>query len=206
MIKYEMPTLDYSFSDLEPYFDAKTMEIHYSKHHQTYMDKLNAALESHIDLKQVDIFFLLKQVNSLPEEIHTAVINMGGGYLNHKLFWKMLAKPGQVIPPKLEEKIALDFGSFQKFKDEFTAKAIGFFGSGWVWLILNEAGKMEIVTSANQDNPAISANIKILLGLDLWEHSYYLKYQNKRADYVEAWWNVINWDYANTKYEESLES
>lgn len=201
MIKYDMPLLAFKYGDLEPYLDAKTLEIHYSKHHQTYLDKLNAALATHIDLKQLDIFYLLKQVHSLPEEIQTVVTNMGGGFLNHKLFWKMLAKPGQVIPEKLSEKLVTDFGSVQKFQDEFSAKATGLFGSGWTWLINNESVKLEIVNSSNQDNPAVERNVKVLLGIDVWEHAYYLKYQNKRADYIAAWWNVVNWDYANSMLE-----
>jgi len=196
-----MPLLDYKFEDLEPHMDAKTLEIHYSKHHQTYLDKLNAALATHIDLKQMDVFFLLKQVHSLPEEIQTTVKNMGGGFLNHNLFWKMLAKPGQVMPVKLTDKITEDFGSVQKFQDEFTAKATGLFGSGWTWLVQNEDGKLEIVNSSNQDNPSLEKNVKILIGIDVWEHAYYLKYQNKRADYVSAWWNIANWEYANSLLE-----
>jgi len=196
-----MPLLAFKYGDLEPYLDAKTLEIHYSKHHQTYLDKLNAALATHIDLKQLDIFYLLKQVHSLPEEIQIVVTNMGGGFLNHKLFWKMLAKPGQVIPEKLSEKLVTDFGSVQKFQDEFSAKATGLFGSGWTWLINNENGKLEIVNSSNQENPAIERNVKVLMGIDVWEHAYYLKYQNKRADYIAAWWNVVNWDYANSMLE-----
>ena len=201
MIKYDMPLLDYKYGDLEPFIDTKTMEIHYSKHHQTYLDKLNAALADHIDLKQIDIFYLLKQVHSLPEEIQTVVKNMGGGFLNHKLFWKMLAKPGQVIPEKLSEKLVTDFGSVQKFQDEFSAKAAGLFGSGWTWLINNESGKLEIVNSSNQENPAIERNVKVLMGIDVWEHAYYLKYQNKRVDYIASWWNVANWEYANSMLE-----
>lgn len=198
MIKYEMPLLDYKYSDLEPHLDAQTMEIHYSKHHQTYLDKLNTALATHIDLKQIDIFYLLKQVHSLPEEIQTVVTNMGGGYLNHNLFWKMLAKPGQTISEKLSDKLSEDFGSVQKFQDEFSAKATGLFGSGWTWLIQNEDGKLEIENSSNQSNPSLEKNVTILMGIDVWEHAYYLKYQNKRADYIAAWWNVVNWEYADS--------
>lgn len=201
MIKYDMPLLDYKYGDLEPYIDAKTMEIHYSKHHQTYLDKLNLALSTHIDLKQIDIFYLLKQVHSLPEEIQTVVTNMGGGFLNHNLYWKMMAKPGQVIPEKLSEKLITDFGSVQKFQDEFSTKATGLFGSGWTWLINDENGKLEIVNSSNQENPAVERNVKVLIGIDVWEHAYYLKYQNKRADYITAWWNVANWEYANSMLE-----
>lgn len=204
MVKYEMPLLEFGFGDLEPHLDAKTLEIHYSKHHQTYMDKLNTALSTHIDLKQMDVFYLLKQVHSLPEEIQETVRNMGGGFLNHNLFWKMLAKPGQVIPEKLAEKMDEDFGSVQHFQDEFSEKASGLFGSGWTWLILNEEGKMEVVNSSNHDNPAITKNVKVLLGIDVWEHAYYLKFQNKRAEYITEWWNVVNWEYVSAQYNETL--
>jgi Fe-Mn family superoxide dismutase len=199
-----MPLLDYKYGDLEPHMDAQTLEIHYSKHHQTYMDKLNAALATHIELKQIDVFYLLKQVHSLPEEIQETVKNMGGGFLNHNLFWKMLAKPGQVMSEALTERLSNDFGSVQKFQDEFSAKAAGLFGSGWTWLIMNEDQKLEIVNSSNQENPAVERNVKILLGLDVWEHTYYLKYQNKRADFIAAWWNIVNWEYVDAKLAEIL--
>ena len=192
-----MPKLDYGFGDLEPFIDAQTMEIHYSKHHQTYLDKLNMALESYPALGEQDIHQLIKNIDLLPVPLQLPVRNMGGGYYNHNLFWKMLAKPGQEMPEKIKNILVINFGSVEKFKEEFSAKALGLFGSGWAWLIETPEKKLEILTTSNQDNPISKSDAKILLALDVWEHAYYLKYQNKRADYIQNWWNVVNWNYVN---------
>lgn len=195
---HELPKLGYSFDALEPYIDAQTMELHYSKHHQTYLDKFNAALASHSELSEKSVEELLMDLNALPEDIRMAVRNMGGGYYNHNIFWASLA-PKSVMPEKLKALLVRDFGSFEKFKEEFTAKATSLFGSGWTWLVADEKGKLAIMTTPNQDNPISNAKVKILLGLDLWEHAYYLKYQNRRPEFISSWWNVVNWEYAVSK-------
>lgn len=189
---YKLPELDYDYDALEPYIDAKTMEIHYSKHHQAYIDKVNAALEG-TEFENKDIEEILKDLDALPEDKRMAVRNNGGGHYNHSLFWKMMSPNGGGKPEgKLAEKIDSDLGGFDKFKEDFAAAAANRFGSGWAWLVVNKDGKLEVLSTANQDNP-ISEGKKPILGLDVWEHAYYLKYQNKRPDYVEQWWNVVNW-------------
>jgi len=197
-MKQELPKLEYSFDALEPYFDAQTMELHYSKHHQTYLDKFNAALESQSELSQKSVEELLMDLNSIPEEIRMTIRNMGGGYYNHNIFWASLSAKSS-LPPKLQELLIRDFSSLDKFKEEFTAKATSLFGSGWTWLVMDSAGKLSIITTPNQDNPISSAKVKILLGLDLWEHAYYLKFQNRRPEYIANWWKVVNWEYAASK-------
>lgn len=199
-MSFKLPELDYSYDALEPHIDARTMEIHHSKHHQGYTDKLNKALKDQGDLKNKDIEDILSNIETLPNDIKTAVRNNGGGYYNHLLFWEMMS-PDSKKKPKgdLLEKIEKTFGSFDKFKEEFTNAAKTRFGSGWAWLILNN-GDLEITSTPNQDSPLMEGK-KILLGLDVWEHAYYLKYQNKRPDYIEAFWNVINWDYISQRYE-----
>jgi Fe-Mn family superoxide dismutase len=196
MLKYEMPQLDYGFSDLEPYIDARTMEIHYSKHHQTYLDKLNLALESYPSLGEQEIDQLIKNIKMLPVPLQLVVKNMGGGFYNHNLFWRMMAGPGSEMPEKIKNMLDENFGTVEKFREEFSAKATGLFGSGWTWLVQNPDKKLEIITTQNQDNPLSNRpDLKLLLNLDVWEHAYYLKYQNKRAEYVQNWWNVVNWQY-----------
>ncbi|MDI3269134.1 MAG: superoxide dismutase, partial [Bacillota bacterium] len=178
---------------LEPHIDAKTMEIHHQKHHGTYVNNLNAALESHPELQQKSLEDLLSGLAQVPESIRTAVRNNGGGHANHSLFWEIMSPQGGGEPKgQLVQDIAQTFGSFEKFKEEFTKTALGRFGSGWAWLVLNPAGKLEIIATPNQDNP-IMDGYKPVLGLDVWEHAYYLKYQNRRPEYVAAWWNVVNW-------------
>ena len=196
MIKYELPKLVYAYGDLEPFIDAQTMEIHYSKHHQTYLDKLNMALSTHAELAQIPIEKLLTNVDSLTDELIVPVRNMGGGFYNHNLFWEMLSPSGDSTnkaSDELTEKIVRSFVSMEKFKEEFTNKALSLFGSGWTWLVINPAGKLELMNTSNQDNPVSMGAYKILLTLDVWEHAYYLKHQNRRADYVTSWWNVVNW-------------
>ncbi len=200
-MKYELPKLEYNYDALEPFIDAKTMEIHHTKHHQAYIDKLNEALEKHPEIKD-DVEELLKDITKIPEDIRIAVRNHGGGHVNHSLFWQLLKKDVK-CGGKIAEAIEKEFGNFEKFKEEFSNSATRVFGSGWAWLSLNDKGKLEITNMQNQDNPLLVGKIPIL-GLDVWEHAYYLKYQNKRADYVNAFWNIINWTKVNEFYEKSM--
>lgn len=197
---HTLPALNYDYDALAPSISKEIMELHYSKHHQTYVDKLNAALEKHPELADKDIRDLLRDLNSVPEDIRTAVRNHGGGYYNHSLFWKVLSPNGGGQPDgALGEALISKYGSFEKFVEEFTAKATGVFGSGWVWL----QPDLELVTSPNQDSPIMEGKPEPILGFDVWEHAYYLDYKNKRDDYVKAWWNVVNWDYAAERYRAS---
>jgi superoxide dismutase, Fe-Mn family len=189
---HELPKLPYAYDALEPFIDKQTMEIHYTKHHKTYVDKLNAALESAPDLKIKTVEELLKNLNSVPEAVRTAVRNHGGGHYNHSLFWHMMAPNAGGTPSgTVAEEINKKFSSFEKFKEAFANSAVGVFGSGWTWLVWN-GKEVEIVNTSNQDSP-LSSGKTPLLGIDVWEHSYYLKFQNKRADYVAVFWNVVNW-------------
>src|SRR5216117_1468158 len=194
---HSLPPLPYPFDALEPQIDAKTMEIHHGKHHQAYVTNLNAALEKHPELQQKTIEDLLKGINSVPEDIRTAVRNNGGGHWNHTMFWEIMG-PGKGGEPtgKLGDAIKSAFGDFSKFKEQFAAAGTGRFGSGWAWLV-NDGGKLSITSTPNQDNPLMEGKTAIL-GLDVWEHAYYLKYQNRRPDYIGAWWNVVNWGEVNT--------
>jgi Fe-Mn family superoxide dismutase len=198
---FELPKLDYPYDALEPYIDARTMEIHYSKHHAGYVSKTNAALESHPDLAGKGIDELLSDLNALPEDLRTAIRNNGGGHSNHSLFWKVMA-PGAGGEPKgsLAEAIAAKFGSFDSFESEFSKAAATRFGSGWAWLVTDASGGLKVLSTANQDSP-LSDGMKPVLGLDVWEHAYYLKYQNRRPDYIEAWWNVVNWEEVAKRFE-----
>lgn len=191
-----LPTLGYAADALEPYIDARTMEIHHGKHHQAYINNLNKALADHPTLQTMPLEKLLADLPSVPEAIRTTVRNNGGGHLNHSLFWRMMA-PGGGKQSRGAIGAAIDstFGSFENFQTALSTAAMGQFGSGWAWLVLND-GKLEVVSTANQDTP-ISMGKTPLLGVDVWEHAYYLKYQNLRADYVKAWWNVVNWDFVN---------
>ncbi|MEK6822274.1 MAG: superoxide dismutase [Nanoarchaeota archaeon] len=187
---HELPKLSYSYDALEPHIDAKTMEIHHTKHHQTYVDKLNAALKDHPDLQKKTAEELLKDLNAVPEAIRGAVRNHGGGHVNHAFFWQSLKKDVK-CSGKIAEAIDQKWGSFDTFKTEFTNAALNRFGSGWAWLVSHQ-GHLEIVSTANQDSPLTDGKTP-LLGIDVWEHAYYLKYQWKRADYVNAFFNVIDW-------------
>lgn len=191
-----VPPLPYPFDALEPFIDAETMEIHHDRHHKAYVDKLNAAIAGNAELQAKPISKLVAELDQVPENIRTAVRNHGGGHLNHTLFWQMMA-PGGGKKDKgaVGKEIDATFGSFDKFAAEFAAAAAGQFGSGWAWLVIDD-GKLAVTSTPNQDNPVTMGKVP-LLGIDVWEHAYYLKYQNKRPDYVTAWWNVVNWDFVN---------
>lgn len=191
---FKLPELGYAYNALEPHIDAQTMEIHHSKHHAAYTNNLNAALEKHPDLQSRAAEDLVRNLLSVPEDIRTAVRNNGGGYINHNLFWEIM-KPGGSNKPTgaLAKDIDGQFGSFDAFKEAIAKAATTRFGSGWAWLVADSGGKLQVTSTPNQDSP-ISDGLKPLLGLDVWEHAYYLKYQNKRPDYVTAWWHVVNWD------------
>jgi len=198
-MSFTLPPLPYSFDALEPYIDAKTMEIHHDKHHNAYVTNVNKALESSPDLQKLSVEELCASLNKVPENIRTAVRNNGGGHLNHTMFWKLMKKGGGGEPSgDLAGAIKSAFGSFADFKTKFTAAGTGRFGSGWAWLLIRD-GKLAIESTANQDNPIMDGG-KPILGLDVWEHAYYLKYQNRRPDYIEAWWNVVNWSQAADNY------
>jgi Fe-Mn family superoxide dismutase len=189
---HTLPPLPYAFNALEPHIDASTMEIHHGKHHQAYVTNLNAALDKHPELHSKTVDELLAGINSVPEDIRTAVRNNGGGHANHTMFWEIMGPNGGGAPKgRIADAINSSFGSFDKFKEEFKKAAVGRFGSGWAWLIDN-GGKLAIESTANQDSPLMDKK-KPVLGIDVWEHAYYLHYQNRRPDYVDAWWNVINW-------------
>mgnify|MGYP001024012908 FL=1 len=198
---YTLSPLPYAFDALEPYIDAATMQIHHDKHHQTYVDKLNAALERHPELSEKKLEELLSNLESIPEDIRSAVRNHGGGHFNHSFFWPLLSKEGIKQPlPELGAAIARDFGSFDSFKENFIQAATNQFGSGWAWLSLNKDNKLVVHSTTNQDNPLMQG-MKPIIGLDVWEHAYYLKYQNKRPDYISAFWNVINWEQAEKNFK-----
>ena len=191
---FKLPALPYAYDALEPHIDARTMEIHHTKHHQAYVNNLNAALEKAPQLEGKSLDDLMRGINSVPETVRTAVRNNGGGHWNHSMFWELMGpSKGGEPKGKIGDAIKSSFGDFAKFKEQFAAAAAGRFGSGWAWLIDDGNGKLSITSTPNQDNPLMEGK-KAILGLDVWEHAYYLKYQNKRPDYVAAWWNVVNWD------------
>jgi Fe-Mn family superoxide dismutase len=196
---YQLPALPYPFDALEPNIDARTMEIHHDKHHGSYVNNVNAALEGHPDLASKSVEDLLKGIDSVPESIRTAVRNNGGGHANHSMFWQIMKKGGGGQPSgDLANDINATFGSFDAFKDAFSKAAATRFGSGWAWLVMNN-GKLEVMSTANQDSPYMEGKTP-LMGIDVWEHAYYLNYQNRRPDYVSAWWNVVNWDEVAKRY------
>ena len=202
MAKFELPELPYAYDALEKSFDKETMNIHHTKHHNTYVTKLNDAVEGHADLQAKSIEDLISNMDAVPENIRTAVRNNGGGHANHSLFWKVLSPNGGGEPTgELADAINTKFGSFDKFKEEFATAATGRFGSGWAWLVLNN-GELEVTSTPNQDSPLMEGK-QPLVGLDVWEHAYYLKYQNKRPDYISAFWDVVNWDEVNKNYNEA---
>jgi len=195
---FKVPPLPYSYDALEPHIDAKTMEIHHDKHHAAYVTNLNKAIADAPDLANKPIETILKDLNSVPEKVRTAVRNQGGGHYNHTLFWQMMKKDGGEPSGDLAKALDKSFGSFSGFKEKLTEAATKVFGSGWAWLVL-DGSDLKIQSTPNQDSP-ISQGTKPLLGLDVWEHAYYLKYQNRRPDYIKAWFNVINWDFVADRY------
>lgn len=200
IMKHELPKLPYDYNALEPYVDEQTMNIHHTKHHQAYVNNLNAALDKHPELSDKTLLELIKDLSSVPEDIRTAVRNNGGGHLNHSMFWTLMQKAeGQMPEGAILEAINEKFGSFEEFKDVFSKAATTRFGSGWAWLVLKD-GKLDVVSTANQDNP-VSDGLVPVLGLDVWEHAYYLKYQNRRPEYIENWFNVVNWKEVSKLYE-----
>lgn len=192
-MKYTIPDLPYAYDALEPYVDTETMKIHHTKHHQTYVDKLNESIESSSEkIEDAPIETILAHLESLPKDVQQKIKNFGGGHYNHSIFWEMLS-PNKDQSPEgiLREHIEKNFESFEKFKEQFTKSAVGLFGSGWAWLVYKD-NALHIITTQNQDSP-INEGVTPLLGIDVWEHAYYLKFQNKRADFIESWWHVVNW-------------
>ncbi len=205
IMAFELPALPYAYDALEPVIDADTMRFHHDKHHATYVANLNKALEAHPELFERSVEFLIAHLNHLPEDIKGAVRNNGGGTYNHTLFWEMMAPEGQTaFAGPVADKIKETFGSYEEFKKQFAAAAAGRFGSGWAWLVA-DGDKLEILSTANQDNP-LTEGKRPLLCLDVWEHAYYLKYQNRRVDYINEWFRIINWDFVNEKYKKSQEA
>ena len=196
---YQLPDLPYAYDALEPHIDEETMKLHHAKHHNGYVNKTNAALENHPKLAEKTIEDLIADLDSVPEDIKADIRNQGGGHVNHSLFWTVLSPNGGGEPTgDLAQEIENTFGSFEKFKDAFKTEATGRFGSGWAWLVVNN-GKLEITNTLNQDSPLTEGKTPIL-GIDVWEHAYYLNYQNKRGDYVDAFWNVVNWEEVANRY------
>jgi Fe-Mn family superoxide dismutase len=194
---FSLPDLPYGYDQLGKYISKDIMQLHHDKHHQAYIDKLNAALESAPALKERSLDTLLSDVSALPDQVQMTIRNNGGGHYNHSLFWQWMSPDGGGEPSgELVAELAKKYGNFQKFVDEFTSKSLGVFGSGWVWL----QPDLEIITTPNQDTPIMQGKTAPILGLDVWEHAYYLDYKNKRDDYVKAWWNVVNWDFVGQRY------
>ncbi len=201
MAPFELPPLGYPFDALEPVIDARTMEIHHDKHHGAYVNNLNKALEGHPEWQNRSIEDILRNIQQVPQAIATAVRNNGGGHANHTLFWQILAPGGSKQPHEaLAKKIDSAFGNFDTFQKQFSDAAATRFGSGWAWLVLDEAGKLQVYSTANQDSPLMQKHNPIL-GLDVWEHAYYLQYQNRRPDYIKAFWSIVNWDTVARNFE-----
>lgn len=201
-MKHTLPKLPYAYNALEPFIDARTMEIHHTKHHQSYVDKLNAALEKYPELFETSTEDLLADLNSIPEDIRTMVQNNGGGHINHSFFWELMSPTAKKSPEgDLLAALEKKFGSFEEFKKKFEEAALGRFGSGWVWLSRDKEGNMEVYSTPNQDSPFMSGE-KPIIGLDVWEHAYYLTYQNRRGEYASAWWNVLDWNAAEKNYND----
>src|SRR5688572_27488601 len=197
---FKLPELGYAYDALEPHIDAKTMEIHHSKHHAAYTNNLNAALEKYPDLQKREAEDLIRNILQVPDDARGPIRNNGGGYINHNLFWEIMTPGGGNKPTgKLAKEIDSTFGGFDAFKEAVQKAGVGRFGSGWAWLTVDAGGKLQVTSTANQDSP-ISDGLTPLLGVDVWEHAYYLKYQNTRPDYITAWWNVVNWDVVGQKY------
>ncbi|MFP3853354.1 MAG: superoxide dismutase [Anaerolineales bacterium] len=201
---FELPELPYDYDALEPHIDERTMRIHHDKHHAGYTKKLNGALDGHDDLQAKSIEELLADLNAIPSDIRTAVRNNGGGYANHSLFWSIMSPDGGGQPGgELGDAINEAFGSFGDFKQELTSTAAGQFGSGWGWLAVDGSGNLKVLSTANQDSP-LSQGMTPILGVDVWEHAYYLNYQNERGSYLNAWWNTVNWDEVGRLYNEAV--
>ena len=201
--RHMLPPLPYEYAALEPHIDAQTMQIHHAKHHQAYVNNLNAALDKHPELFQWTLEDLLRKINQIPEDIRTAVRNNGGGHHNHSLFWTIMGPKGGGEPTgALADALKKTFGGIDKLKEQLAAAATSRFGSGWAWLVVS-GGKLEVVSTANQDSPLMDGKVPIL-GLDVWEHAYYLKHQNRRPDYIAAWWNVVNWTEVAKRFTEQL--
>jgi superoxide dismutase, Fe-Mn family len=200
-VAHSLPPLPYDYSALEPHIDAQTMTLHHDKHHAAYVNNLNAAIEKHPQLGSKSVEDLLRDINSIPEDVRAAVRNNGGGHMNHTMFWQIM-KPKGGGPPtgRVGDEIKKAFGSFEEFQKQFNDAGTKRFGSGWVWLVRSKAGKLEVISTANQDNPIIDGHHAIM-GNDVWEHAYYLKYQNRRPEYLAAWWNVVNWDEINKRFK-----
>lgn len=196
---FEAKPLSYTFGALEPYIDKETMILHYNKHYKTYLEKLNNAVEKHPELYNCSVYDLIKNLDSLPKDVATVIKNNGGGVYNHEFFFDIMTPKETKLNGELETAINRDFGSYENFKDEFKKAALSVFGSGWAWLVADDTGKLFITTTPNQDSP-ITLNLKPIIGLDVWEHAYYLHYQNKRDNYIDNWFNVINWEKALKNY------
>ena len=207
MTPHTLPKLSYAYSALEPYIDAETMEIHHTKHHQAYINNLNAAIEKHPDFGDITTENLVKSLGSLPEDIRDVVRNNGGGHFNHTFFWKVMAPAQESSWPEgiLADAISKTFQNFDNFKQLFAKAALGRFGSGWAWASVTSLGGLEIHSTPNQDNPSSEGLIPII-GLDVWEHAYYLKYQNRRPEYIENWWHVVDWSQVSENYTKAIES
>jgi len=199
---YELPPLPYDYSALEPYIDTQTMQLHHDKHHQAYVTAVNNALKDQSQFASLPIEDLIRRLNEVPESIRTVVRNNGGGHVNHSMFWQIMKPNGGGEPTgALASAIQSTFGSFDAFKTAFNDAGVKRFGSGWAWLILDSSGKLQITSTANQDSPFTDGNYPVM-GNDVWEHAYYLKYQNRRPDYLNAWWNVVNWDETSRRYQQ----
>jgi Fe-Mn family superoxide dismutase len=199
---FELPPLPYDYSALEPYIDTQTMQLHHDKHHQAYVTNLNNALKDQAQFASLSLEELMRRINEVPESIRTTVRNNGGGHINHSMFWQIMKPNGGGEPTgALASAIQSAFGSFDAFKTAFNDAGVKRFGSGWAWLILDSSGKLQITSTANQDSPFMDGNYPVM-GNDVWEHAYYLKYQNRRPDYLNAWWNVVNWDEISRRYQQ----
>ena len=199
---HELPPLPYDYSALEPHIDAQTMTLHHDKHHQTYVTNLNNAVEKYPELQGMSPEQLVSNLSSVPEDVRSAVRNNGGGHVNHTMFWNIMGPNGGAPTGPIAEAITQAFGSFDAFKDQFQKAGAARFGSGWVWLVRDSSGNLSITSTANQDNPLMEGQFPIL-GNDVWEHAYYLKYQNRRPEYLQAWWNTVNWDAVNQRLQQA---
>ena len=200
---YQLPPLPYDYTALEPHIDEQTMHLHHDKHHQAYVDNLNKAVQGQAQFENLSVEDLLRRINEVPAEIRTVVQNNGGGHANHSMYWQIMTPNGGGAPTgELADAINAAFGSFDNFKTAFNDAGVKRFGSGWAWLVLGQDGKLAVTSTANQDSPLMSGQFPVM-GNDVWEHAYYLKYQNRRADYLNAWWNVVNWDEIARRYSQA---